>query len=55
MLFNYADIVFNLYAAIYRRNKAEDEGPYEVYLSADFLQGAKEKEGLDQLRERTRH
>jgi hypothetical protein len=55
MLFSYADIVFNLYAAIHRRNKAEDEGPYEVYLSAGLLQGAKEKEGLDQSRERARH
>ena len=53
MLFNYVDIVFNLYAAINRRKKAANEGSNPVSVSPSFLQAAEEKERLDQLIDRS--
>jgi hypothetical protein len=44
MLFNSADIVFNLYAAVDPREEAKDEGSDTVSVSPGLLQAAEEEE-----------
>lgn len=55
MLFNSADIVFNLYAAVDPRKKAEDEGSDTVSVSRGFLQAAEEEERWAQLIKHSSH